>query len=103
MFEGRKIGTHAAWHVLNALVLFLLMRASLEGGPRSELAETETIPIADWPAEPREETPVVIVPETELPAPKPLAERVASTNTETADEAETPDEKAERKRVIART
>jgi len=100
VFEGRKIGTHAAWHVLNALVLFLLMRASLEGGPRSELAETKTIPIADRPADRREEMPVVIVPETELPAPKKLAERVASTDTQTADEAETPDEKAERKPVF---
>jgi hypothetical protein len=28
--EGRKVGTHFAWHVLNALALFLLLRASLE-------------------------------------------------------------------------
>ena len=33
VIEGRKIGTHFAWHVLNALALFLLLRASLEGGP----------------------------------------------------------------------
>jgi Ceramidase len=30
---GRKIGTHFAWHLLNALALFLLLRASLETGP----------------------------------------------------------------------
>ena len=30
---GRKIGTHFAWHVLNGLALFLLLRASLEGRP----------------------------------------------------------------------
>lgn len=29
--NGRKIGTHFAWHILNALALFLLLRASLDG------------------------------------------------------------------------
>lgn len=33
VFEGRKIGAHFAWHVLNGLALFLLLRASLEGRP----------------------------------------------------------------------
>ena len=33
LIEGRKVGTHFAWHMLNALTLFLLLRASLEGGP----------------------------------------------------------------------
>jgi hypothetical protein len=28
LLEGQKVGTHAAWHVLNALALFLLLRAS---------------------------------------------------------------------------
>ena len=46
VLEGRKIGTHAAWHILNAFVLFLLMRASLEGGPRMELAQSRDDP--DW-------------------------------------------------------
>jgi len=32
--QGRKIGTHFAWHLLNGLALFLLLRASLEAGPR---------------------------------------------------------------------
>ena len=35
VIEGRKVGTHAAWHVLNAMTLFLLLRASLEGAPNS--------------------------------------------------------------------
>ncbi|MGC1181104.1 MAG: ceramidase domain-containing protein [Methyloceanibacter sp.] len=30
--EGRKIGTHFVWHLLNGLSLFLLLRASLEVG-----------------------------------------------------------------------
>jgi hypothetical protein len=92
VFEGRKIGTHAAWHVLNALVLFLLMRASLEGGPRSEVADSRTIPFGDEPALPRKDTPVAFMPGAEVRAPKPLAERVSSANTETADEAETADD-----------
>jgi hypothetical protein len=32
--QGRKIGTHFAWHLLNGLALFLLLRASLEVGAR---------------------------------------------------------------------
>jgi len=32
LLEGRKVGTHFAWHILNALTLFLLLRASLAGG-----------------------------------------------------------------------
>lgn len=31
--EGRAIGTHFVWHLLNGLALFLLLRASLEVGP----------------------------------------------------------------------
>jgi len=30
IYDGRKIGTHFIWHLLNALTLFLLLRASLE-------------------------------------------------------------------------
>jgi len=30
--QERKIGTHFAWHLLNGLALFLLLRASLEVG-----------------------------------------------------------------------
>jgi hypothetical protein len=33
--EGRKVGTHFVWHLLNGLALFLLLRASLEAGPRN--------------------------------------------------------------------
>jgi ceramidase len=40
LIEGQKVGTHAAWHVLNALALFLLLRATLEGGPSAEVALT---------------------------------------------------------------
>jgi hypothetical protein len=30
--EGRKVGTHFVWHLLNGLALFLLLRASFEAG-----------------------------------------------------------------------
>ena len=37
--DGRKVGTHFAWHVLNALALFLVLGASLgasrEAGSRA--------------------------------------------------------------------
>ena len=46
VIQGRNTGTHAAWHVLNAVALFLLIRASLEGGP-----ETYAKPHAETPVE----------------------------------------------------
>jgi hypothetical protein len=30
--QGRKLGTHFVWHLLNGLALFLLLQASLEFG-----------------------------------------------------------------------
>ena len=59
MIEGRKVGTHFAWHLLNGLALFLLLRASLEGAPdrlrapRPAPAAEETAP-AEAVAEPPE-------------------------------------------------
>jgi hypothetical protein len=45
VINGRKVGTHFIWHLLNALVLFLLLRASLEAGPvAAVMAETEEEP-----------------------------------------------------------
>ncbi len=54
IIDGRKVGTHFIWHLLNALVLFLLLRASLEAGP------VVAAPVAAKPMpalEPEEETP----------------------------------------------
>jgi hypothetical protein len=57
VIEGRKIGTHFAWHVLNAVALFLLLRASLEDSPDAVRAiasgpvEAEGVP----PAQTRDE------------------------------------------------
>lgn len=38
-WQGRATGTHFAWHLLNAIVLFLLIRASLEVRPSLASAE----------------------------------------------------------------
>jgi Ceramidase len=38
ILAGRKIGTHFAWHILNALTLFLLLRASLCVSPPARRA-----------------------------------------------------------------
>ena len=86
VIEGRKTGTHAAWHVLNALALFLLLRASLEGGPEFVAR-----------AEPHAETPVEFLRPEEVPAASPPLEQVALTATAEPDEAETPGEKREEK------
>lgn len=108
--EGRKVGTHAAWHVLNALTLFLLMRASLEGGPG---AVTRTGMLSDEPDEPasderagppsgepeppQSEKPAAFVPAEDVSRPKPLAERVTSATPAEAAEADATDDKPERK------
>jgi hypothetical protein len=73
VFEGQKVGTHFAWHVLNALALFLLLRASLEDSPASVRQPRGTARLREADAEP----PLVIT-GTRAPAPKPLAEGVAS-------------------------
>jgi hypothetical protein len=76
VIEGRKVGTHFAWHVLNALTLFLLLRASLEGGPFA-------VAQVDAPAE-------------LAPASKP-ASGLASRTEQAPKEDEAPVEEAEKK------
>ncbi|HEX2446656.1 MAG TPA: ceramidase domain-containing protein [Methyloceanibacter sp.] len=100
LIDGRKAGTHFAWHILNALALFLLLRASLEGG-KVPVAKAEMAPEPEESYEPEQPRPA----EAERPPisedagdqkplseiertlavglvpprkPKPLAERVAS-------------------------
>ncbi|HWI67747.1 MAG TPA: hypothetical protein VNS88_05155, partial [Nitrospiraceae bacterium] len=99
VIEGREFGTHFAWHMLNALALFLLLRASLEGGldavrvveiqsAPEEFAESEAArtflteaPIVE-PQARVEATP----PQTMLETRKLLTERVASATPEAAKE-----------------
>lgn len=51
VIEGRNVGTHFVWHLLNAVVIFLLLRASLESGYKEvAAAEPEPVP-APMPVE----------------------------------------------------
>jgi hypothetical protein len=81
VIQGRNTGTHAAWHVLNALALFLLMRASLEGGPAAVV-------------KPHAETPVEFLRPEEVEA---VREPVPLAATAEPDEAEDEGEKREQK------
>jgi hypothetical protein len=47
LIEGRKVGTHFAWHVLNALALFLLLRASLVPATEAATAANRLVPLAE--------------------------------------------------------
>jgi hypothetical protein len=49
VIDGRKVGTHFAWHVLNALALFLLLRASLAVGATSAERKREPVLIEAEP------------------------------------------------------
>ncbi|MGZ8401062.1 MAG: ceramidase domain-containing protein [Methyloceanibacter sp.] len=109
LIDGRKVGTHFAWHILNGLALFLLLRASLEGspdlvrGPRTEPAlegaEADVEPPLDDAGDLRPATPVEATLAEGLAPPKPLAERVASAGEEAAkeDEAAEPEDSPELK------
>ena len=94
LIEGRRVGTHFTWHVLNGLALFLLLRASLEGGPafvtraRPPLGETSEAQVKG-PAAPR--------PAEGTRALRPLAERVASATEEAAKGDEAPEGEGERR------
>lgn len=68
VIDGRKVGTHFIWHLLNAVVLFLLLRASLEGGVSvAALAESEP---AETPA-PQAAVPVEALPAKDEPKETP--------------------------------
>ena len=56
VIEGRKIGTHFVWHVLNGLALFLLLRASLEGHPDAVSMAEPGAPEAEAEPEARAES-----------------------------------------------
>jgi hypothetical protein len=106
VFDGRKIGTHFLWHLLNALTLFLLLRASLEAGaiaaqPVLLPAPVEPAPVAAAaPVRAERETVVepepmvepldeVVAAKEEVPAPEPepaVAERLEDEPEPRADE-----------------
>ena len=58
VIDGRKVGTHFMWHLLNGLVLFLLLRATLETGSKEMPAAPEAAPVPlPVEADPAEEGP----------------------------------------------
>jgi ceramidase len=92
VLEGRKIGTHFAWHVLNGLALFLLLRASLEGHPEA-VREMEAEPADEAAAEPPSDTRVEMDDAEGAPMPPLLlTDRVASLAGDAAKEGEAPEE-----------
>ncbi|BAQ17838.1 ceramidase domain-containing protein [Methyloceanibacter caenitepidi] len=77
--EGRNTGTHFIWHLLNAVVLFLLMRASLETGIRPlpepvEEKPEEKAPEAKVEPEAKSEPEAKAEPEAKEPEAKPEPE-----------------------------
>ena len=80
VIQGRTVGTHAAWHVLNALALFLLIRASLEGGPAVAV-------------KPHAETPAEFLRPEEVEPVEATTEPVSLTEAAEPDEAETQGER----------
>jgi Ceramidase len=102
LIDGRKVGTHFAWHTLNALALFLLLRASLVTAPQSVgVTETEPVPQEPQPVEAERVQPTPGVgdlrPATAVektlaeglaPPPKKLPERVASVDEDAAKDEE---------------
>jgi len=85
VIEGRKIGSHFAWHVLNGLALFLLLRASLEGR-RDAMRAADALP----PEEP--EAAHTFVEQVPVVQPEPGAEtlpgRLAAVEEEAAKDSE---------------
>ena len=82
VIDGRNVGTHFIWHLLNALVLFLLLRASLEAGP------VGAVPAVAQP-KPEAPEPPAAAPVEAVPAKNELKEspEVASAGEAAADEA----------------
>ena len=83
LIEDQKVGTHAAWHVLNALALFLLLRASLEAGAA---AETAAVTPGDEAEGSRPATLVEMLPPAEESATVAETEPVAPAPEEAAKE-----------------
>ena len=89
VIEGRSVGTHFIWHLLNALVLFFLLRATLETGTKPQTAK-------DVSQDSVEDKPVSVVSkpeEAEAPKPEPAKSEPAKSEPPTTEspKAETKD------------
>jgi Ceramidase len=82
VIDGRKVGTHFAWHVLNALALFLLLRASLESAP---VAVARPVLPPDEASAREKEAPAATA-KAEAPLVPEKAEGLASASEEAAKE-----------------
>ena len=99
VIDGRKVGTHFIWHLLNAVTLFLLLLASFRAGPVAAAAaepapkskhETPVSPMAAAPA-PVKTAPVEAVPAKDEPKMSPM---VASIREDAAVKEAVPEVKA---------
>jgi hypothetical protein len=91
VIDGRDVGTHFIWHLLNAVVLFLLLRASLEAGPVAA-GPAEADSVEESPKPPASAAPVEAVPAKDAPKETP---EVASAGEEAVVKAAEPAPKAE--------
>ena len=97
VIEGRSVGTHFIWHLLNALVLFLLLRASLETGTKPETS-------TQAPEGSVEDKPVSVVSkpeEAEAPKPEPAKSEPAKSEPPKADTKEAEPTKAAKREAEA--
>lgn len=96
VIDGRSVGTHFMWHLLNALVLFLLMRASLETEtrPLPAAADASADKAAPEPAS-QAEAPKPEKEPVEEKAPAVEAKEPETTDAPDATKAETPDREPE--------
>ncbi len=93
IYDGRKIGTHFVWHLLNALTLFLLLRASLEAGGDGEGKALLRLPKARAPKEEGLPEEQASEPEEEAPKPEEAASKPEEPDLEPGD-APKPEEQA---------
>ena len=99
VIDGRKVGTHFIWHLLNALTLFLLLRASFEVGPAATRAAIETAPEVETP-EPVP-APVEAVPATTEPKESPAVASAGQAAVVNAAEREAPADEAPKDETTA--
>jgi hypothetical protein len=92
LIEGRQVGTHFAWHVLNALALFLLLKASLTAGP---VAAIEAAPLGEAAASAKApvQAPAAVA------TPPKLSDRVAA-ESRSAEEEESQAEPQEKPKAF---
>jgi hypothetical protein len=103
VIDGRNVGTHFIWHILNAVVIFLLLLASLRAGPVFDAvakkapkppvvvpAELASVEIVRTEAAPAEAVSAEDAPEKEQP-------KLASADEKATAKDETPTEQVESK------